>query len=358
MVSINTRIDIIDYLKGFSIFTIVLYHLIQFYEFYVWDDIIKTASNLGGAGVHVFFVCSGFGLYLSYIKKPISFKDFILKRMSKIYIPYILIVLISALIPYMYVGKDRFIALLSHIFLFKMFVPRYESSFGGQLWFISTIIQFYLVFYLLIWLKRKIGNKTYVIMSFLISLIYGIIVCMAGKEDIRTWNSFFLQYLWEFSLGMICAELYVKGIKIKINALILLLISIVCLIITGITGSINGYYKMFNDYTSLVGYGGLLLFIYYLQFGKLNRFFMWMSKFSYMLFLVHILTFEILYRLFAKYCPSIIIFLLVLTLDVCVGYLCNYIYIRMTSIKILESKKVGSGILHQITTDQRSGENF
>lgn len=53
------KIEIIDYLRGFSIFTIVLMHLIQSYPI---PQIIRTASSFGGAGVHVFILCSGFGL--------------------------------------------------------------------------------------------------------------------------------------------------------------------------------------------------------------------------------------------------------------------------------------------------------
>ena len=34
--------------------------------------------------------------------------------------------------------------------LFKMFVPELESSIGGQMWFVSTIIQFYLAWPLIV----------------------------------------------------------------------------------------------------------------------------------------------------------------------------------------------------------------
>ena len=56
------------------------------------------ASAIGGTGVHVFFFCSGFGLYLSYLRKPIGFVDFMQKRMLKIYVPYIIVIFISAFV--------------------------------------------------------------------------------------------------------------------------------------------------------------------------------------------------------------------------------------------------------------------
>lgn len=44
---------------------------------------ILTLSSIGGTGVHVFFLCSGIGLYLSYLNKKTSFKEFIKKDYQK-----------------------------------------------------------------------------------------------------------------------------------------------------------------------------------------------------------------------------------------------------------------------------------
>ena len=43
-----------------------------------------------------------------------------------------------------FLQKDVLMPLFGNLLLFKMFVPELESSMGGQMWFISTIIQFYL----------------------------------------------------------------------------------------------------------------------------------------------------------------------------------------------------------------------
>jgi peptidoglycan/LPS O-acetylase OafA/YrhL len=80
------RLQIIDYLRGYSIFTIVIFHLVQFFPL---PDIFSNAINFGGAGVHVFVLCSGFGLCLSQLNKPLSYVQFLKKRFLKIYIPKI-----------------------------------------------------------------------------------------------------------------------------------------------------------------------------------------------------------------------------------------------------------------------------
>ena len=149
--------EVISFIRGFSILTIVLMHLLQGYIKSCPSVMIK-ASAIGGTGVHVFFFCSGFGLYLSYLRKPIGFVDFMKKRMLKIYVPYIIVIFISAFVPFMFNG-NRIQAFLSHLFLYKMFIPEYESSFGNQFWFISTLIQLYIVFIPLCNIKRKLEKK-------------------------------------------------------------------------------------------------------------------------------------------------------------------------------------------------------
>ena len=58
----NRRVVVVDFLRGFSTFTIVLMHLAQSYPL---PGFLQKAASLGGAGVHLFILCSGFRLYLS-----------------------------------------------------------------------------------------------------------------------------------------------------------------------------------------------------------------------------------------------------------------------------------------------------
>lgn len=97
------RLDIVDFLRGFSIFTIVLMHLVQCYPL---PGFLMKASSMGGAGVHVFILCSGFGLYLSSLYNPMKYGRFLKRRFTKVYIPYVLVVLISALYFGLVCGQD------------------------------------------------------------------------------------------------------------------------------------------------------------------------------------------------------------------------------------------------------------
>ena len=331
------RVEVIDFLKGFSIFTIVVYHLISFYIGGI-PNVIKTASQIGGTGVHVFLLCSGFGLFYSHLNKPLKTGEFIKKRLSKVYIPYVLVVFVSALLPFMYAGKDTIQALVSHVFLFKMFSENYVASFGIQFWFVSTIFQLYFVFNVLTKLKNKLGNKYFLAFCMMISVGWWIVVSLAEKSDLRVWNSFFLQYLWEFGTGMVLADMYYhKKIKLdlNINKFVMLLIGLVCTGIYGYLGIVGGNFKIFNDIPALLGYGSLALFVYKLNINFLNKVFLWISKFSYEWYLLHILVFEIVYRLLQNVLPSILVGVFALVLSIGASYLYN----KMFKFKFISKKE-------------------
>ena len=128
-------------------------------------------------------------------------------RFVKIFIPYIIIVIISFLIPCMYTGSHRVFALFSHIFLFKMFAEQFVSSFGIQFWYISTLFQLYLIFIPLCKIKENLENNKFFLLCFCISLIWWIFTVLTSYHEIRIWSSYFLQYLWEFDLGIHLASL-------------------------------------------------------------------------------------------------------------------------------------------------------
>lgn len=86
----NKKLEVVDFLRGFAIFTIALMHLVQG----SLTGALNKAASLGGAGVHVFILVSGFGLYLSYRNKPLGYGEFLKKRFGKVYCPYVVAVLL------------------------------------------------------------------------------------------------------------------------------------------------------------------------------------------------------------------------------------------------------------------------
>lgn len=204
----KNKIELIDFLRGFSIFTIVMMHLCQHYT----EGVFHKVLSFGGAGVHVFILCSGLGLYLSYLKKPTGYIEFLKRRFSKVWIPYAIVVLLWGL--WLLASKEEFPLreVTSHLLLFKMFSTELDTSLCYPYWFISTIVQFYLAWPLIVRMY-KVG----VILALVISLSWSTVVGMLGFEEERPWGSFFLQYLWEFCLGMWIAERIFNGKAIDVR---------------------------------------------------------------------------------------------------------------------------------------------
>lgn len=184
--------------------------------------------------------------------------------------------------------------LLGSVFLYKMFVPSLECAFGDHMWFVSTIIQFYLFWPLIVRLFRMDMGE----ISLLISLIWATITTYLGINGERIWNSFFLQYLWEFVLGMWLAKIYFEHPeKIKVPKFSILMVAmIVGLGLTGVTGFVGGYRLSYNDISSLIGYMSMALIVYKLSINWVNRFFQYTNKISYEWYLIHILIFSIYFK--------------------------------------------------------------
>ncbi|HYG15338.1 MAG TPA: acyltransferase [Bacteroidia bacterium] len=286
------KYEIVDFLKGYSIFTIVLYHFFQALPMY---SVLDKAINIGGTGIHTFLTISGFGLYLSFRDKPLGFVPFIKRRLSKIYIPYIIVMGITALIAlFIPIVDNSPYAFLGHVFLYKMFDSAIIGSYGGQFWFISTIIQFYLVFHVLAWFKRNSSAAMFLITGLVLSFGWAAFLAYSGLADKAAYNRFFLQYLWEFMLGMLLADLLKQG---KLEPF-LSRFSNWHFLILGITGmgiyiimalKLGAVGQLFNDIPALIGYSCVAIFLYNLSIKPINRFFLYTGEISYSLFLVHIL---------------------------------------------------------------------
>lgn len=314
------RYDEITFLRGFSIFTIVLMHLMQLFIPKL-PTIVNTAAALGGTGVHVFFFCSGFGLYLSYIRKRTSYSLFLKKRFTKVYIPYVIVVIVSFFIPLIEVEGNRVLALISHLLLFKMFLPAYEESFG-PFWFISTLFQFYLLFVPLCHFREKAGKKVFYSICIITSIVWWLFTGLSGLNTIRVIGSFFAQYLWEFALGMLFAECLNDGVNIEINNVVLVFVMVLGLGLEGILALKGSFLKAFNDVPALIGYGslGLLLF----QVLAIRNIGKKIGVFSYEWYLVHILVFTVFFGIIqphdlkAQIITSVIAFLL--SIFIAIGY--------------------------------------
>lgn len=138
-----------------------------------FDHILLNSLNLifgmGYQAVHLFFILSGFGLTLSALlteKKAgqIRWFDFLKKRFLRLYPSYWLILAI-----YLLLGASQYKNLLG---LLKVYVT--GSIFLDVLpatWFVSILLQLYLLFPFLFYFLKKLSVKRFLILSLLVKTI-------------------------------------------------------------------------------------------------------------------------------------------------------------------------------------------
>ncbi|MBD2756226.1 acyltransferase family protein [Spirosoma validum] len=281
----------IQFARGFSILTIVLFH---YFRLAPLPFFVSKAVQLGGTGVHVFLFLSGYGLSLSRYR---DWGSFFKRRFVKVLVPYYVgIVLIFGLNLWLHIYPDGINELLSHLLLYKMFIEPYTRSFGGHFWFISTIIQFYLLFPVLIRLVERLGSVRSMLFAIAISLAYSLFITYLGKAGVRVWNSFFLQYLWEFTLGIIVARNQLLPALLKRPWYVYLVLAMLGISITAglvLKGGQTG--QIFNDYFAFVGYVCACVVLY--RMGNvvtgINTFVLWVESFSYSLYIMHMVPLSI-----------------------------------------------------------------
>lgn len=292
---IKRRFEYIDFAKGFAILSIVLLHYSQPYV----SGFLSQAVLIGGTGVHLFFVLSGFGLGLS---KPTGVKEFYIKRVTRVLIPYYIAIISIFLINSVYnvYGEDGFYALLGHLFLFKMFDESIETSFGYHFWFLSTIIQFYLLFPLIRVAVERFKPLLVFLTALVISIIYWIVISKMGLDQQRVYNSFFLQYFWEFVGGMLLARLYRETNYIFWEQR---LQTMMFLALAGLGSmafmamKVGHIGQVFNDIPASVGYVSLSILVFSLMakyLPHLKKVMLLIGRYSYEIYLFHMIVFLLL----------------------------------------------------------------
>ncbi len=286
----HKKITFIDFAKGFAIFTIVVMHYFQRMPVPGW---MAKGVLLGGTGIHVFILLSGFGLILGRYQ---GWMAFLQRRASKILLPYYFFITLLFILNFFVVvhpDMDGY-AYLGNLFFFQLIDERIVYVFGIQFWFISTILQLYLLFPVLRIGLQKLGAVKFSLVCLFISSLYFMILYFTGAYQSKVWSRLFPQYLWEFGLGMALAHLYqVRQFQFWNMAYHWLILGFLggfgtMALLTFYLGDLG---VVINDIPAMVGYLSATILLYRLSvslIGFIESGFLFIGKYSYPLYLVHI----------------------------------------------------------------------
>ena len=135
-------------------------------------------AYFGHYGVQMFIFISGYGLYISIKNREIPYFKFLGDRVKKLY-PTLLIIVIFLLvvIPIWEKGiNPRTIkSLLLKLTLLFNFIPGEAMSVTGPFWFFSLIFQLYIIFAFLVYLIKRFGSVSMLVIG-AVSLLTTIIL--------------------------------------------------------------------------------------------------------------------------------------------------------------------------------------
>ena len=167
----NKNIDIV---RAFAVIAVVVYHIYAITGVNFSLKPIQILLQYGGEyGVAVFFILSGFSIYvsLSSKKENFTYHNFITKRLERIlpqyYISLFFLLLFTSAAAYL--SSYHIYNLFSHIFLFHDWYPSTAGAISGVCWTLGVIFQFYLISPLL---YKAIEKKPK--LTLFISLIFSI----------------------------------------------------------------------------------------------------------------------------------------------------------------------------------------
>ena len=256
------RIKHIDALRGIAALSVVIHHLTGATGLSL--STVTTVGHYGFIGVEMFFVISGFILPYSMLKTQYAtqhFFTFILKRILRIYPPYLVAILIGI------VTTGITVFPLKGILLHLLFL---NSAFGyGNIAPVFWTLQIEFIFYLLVGiLYTPVFTSNYRT----IILIAIMLVFLAFSP-----NGFWLQWMPFFALGILIFNFRftnMNGYAFGITAAVITLFN----------------FKIHLLSEAAAGYIAMLfiLFIKLENFNKtLTKALLWLGAISYSLYLVH-----------------------------------------------------------------------
>lgn len=209
-------------MRGIAIICVFLFHAQEFLfpKFKLGDSTGKTGllnllpTAYGWTGVELFLLVSGFVIHLGFLSgnQQFNLSVFYSKRFWRIYPPYLLSLLIfcftGAGINYYIYSHEGLKDLFAHLFLVHNLFDRFYFSINGVYWSLALEMQLYLLYPLLLWLRKKYGiNKTTLIIWLIMPLSYGITYFILSGSKIAQAN-FVLNYWGVWALGALLAERY------------------------------------------------------------------------------------------------------------------------------------------------------
>jgi len=183
-----------DQLKGIAILLVVVGHL--------WVHVSENQPIpvLSGYSVSLFLVLSGYGLSISWAKKPLPWTIFITKRINRVMIPYWIITVVILLLDYLILDKTYPLKSIVYTFAGINF-EKVLRQFDYARWYITLLLAYYAVFF---FANRLFGRLKAVICL----CVFGVALYFLRRQEIFPFGG--LHHFLAFPLGCVLAHFHAQ----------------------------------------------------------------------------------------------------------------------------------------------------
>ena len=235
------RIEQLTFTRFIAAISIVIYHYGK-NTFPFNQSFLPGIFEQANVGVSYFFILSGFVMVIAYSKYSyIHFKDYIKRRLARIYPVYLLASLI--LLPYLFIANHNilFTDILLNLSMLQSWFPSKALSFNVPAWSLSVEMFFYTSFPLLI--NKIYAGKTLksifliVLSVFVVSqLIFHFLIFSNYYQGYPSFShslSFYfpLLHINEFLIGNLAGFWFIHKKQIRSNNLLLLVLFALLLVL-------------------------------------------------------------------------------------------------------------------------------
>ncbi len=214
----------LESLRGLAAFAVVLHHAARDSFGPQGGPLVTLAAWLGGWGVTFFFVLSGFCIHLPRARELARGQDVSLdtlafwrQRARRLlpthYASLALTCLVALRFESHLIGRPTTASLLQHLFMVHVWTSAFYSI-NAVFWSIAVEVHFYLSYPLYLQARRRIGTPALTLALLFMGLATygaGSVLFPAGNPARVIVQSLFLVSWWQWSLGALLAEVYVRA---------------------------------------------------------------------------------------------------------------------------------------------------
>ncbi len=212
------RIKVLDGLRAIAVMGVIWAHIWMFCGTpagkILQFDIAKLISFFG-TGVDLFFVISGFCMYLMFVSKQSGFSvkyyiDYLKKRWLRIAPAFYVAILVYGLaaVSFQVQNFELIYALKHALFIRNFFFD--ISHYAPHFWSLCTEWHFYIVLPLLVWAISKYSFWKVIGVSLLLCICFRLLIWIPNKDPYNIIDYSIANRLVEFLMGVMAAKLYLS----------------------------------------------------------------------------------------------------------------------------------------------------